>query len=79
MHTTTVRFPRDTWEQLRVGADRDGVAVAQYIREAAIARLATGGQLHLVAGLGEEVQLLDLRVRRIEAVLMQAASRAVAK
>ncbi|MDO8213528.1 hypothetical protein [Conexibacter sp. CPCC 206217] len=40
MHTTTVRFPASTWVELKARAEDDGVATAQYIREATIARLA---------------------------------------
>lgn len=40
MHQTTLRFGPDLWEALSAGAEQDGVSVAQYVREAALARLA---------------------------------------
>ncbi len=40
MHQTTVRFGSDLWEALAEECDRLGVSVAQYVREAAMARLA---------------------------------------
>ena len=43
MHQTTVRFGADLWHELVREADRGGVSVAQYVREAAVARLARGG------------------------------------
>jgi hypothetical protein len=39
MHQTTVRFGSDLWTALEREATRLGVSVAQYIREAALARL----------------------------------------
>lgn len=39
MHQTTVRFGRDLWEALEKEAELAGVSVAQFIREAAVARL----------------------------------------
>jgi hypothetical protein len=43
MHQTTVRFGRDLWDELTVAADRAGVSVAQFVRDAAVLRLASGG------------------------------------
>jgi hypothetical protein len=40
VHQTTVRFDRDLWDELAQAADTDGISVAQYVREAAVARLA---------------------------------------
>jgi hypothetical protein len=40
MHQTTVRFGPDLWAALEDECARLGVSVAQYLREAAIARLA---------------------------------------
>ena len=40
MHQTTVRFGPDLWEALELECARLGVSVAQYLREAALARLA---------------------------------------
>jgi|Tabmets5t2r1_1033131.scaffolds.fasta_scaffold13250_2 hypothetical protein len=39
MHQTTVRFGADLWDTLEREATRLGVSVAQYIREAALARV----------------------------------------
>jgi hypothetical protein len=40
MHQTTVRFGEDLWEALEQECDRVGLSVAQFVREAALARLA---------------------------------------
>jgi hypothetical protein len=40
MHQTTVRFGRDLWQALEREALAAGVSVAQFVREAAVARLA---------------------------------------
>jgi hypothetical protein len=40
MHQTTVRFGADLWEDLLAESERVGVSIAQYVREAAVARLA---------------------------------------
>jgi hypothetical protein len=42
MHQTTVRFAPDVWAALDDEAARLGVSAAQYVREAAVARLAYG-------------------------------------
>jgi hypothetical protein len=42
MHQTTVRFAPDVWAALDEEASRLGVSTAQYVREAAVARLAYG-------------------------------------
>lgn len=42
MHQTTVRFSPDVWAALDEEARRLGVSAAQYIREAAVARLGYG-------------------------------------
>jgi hypothetical protein len=40
MHQTTVRFSAELWTDLAAEAETLGVSVAQFIREAALARLA---------------------------------------
>src|SRR5881275_91566 len=40
MHQTTLRFPEDLWRFLEGEAKSLGVSVAQYVREAALARAA---------------------------------------
>jgi hypothetical protein len=40
MHQTTVRFGPDLWAQIAEEAARSGVSVAQYVRDAALTRLA---------------------------------------
>jgi hypothetical protein len=45
MHQTTVRFGPDLWQAMERECARLGVSAAQYLREAALARLAyTGGR-----------------------------------
>ena len=56
MHQTTVRFGPDLWEALELECRRLGVSAAQYLREAALARLAyTAGR---VGANGYELALL---------------------
>lgn len=58
MHTTTVRFPRDTWAQLQLECARAGIPAGQYIREATIARLASAGPMIELAALRRDVDQL---------------------
>jgi hypothetical protein len=47
MHQTTVRFGPDLWEALEAECAGIGVSIAQYLREAALARMAyTAGRRH---------------------------------
>jgi hypothetical protein len=39
MHQTTVRFGPDLWDEIAVEAERAGVSVAQYVRDAALMRV----------------------------------------
>jgi hypothetical protein len=39
MHQTTVRFGPDLWQALERESSELGISVAQYVREAALARL----------------------------------------
>lgn len=40
MKATTIRFPNDLWEQLEREARRQGISTAQYVRDAALYRVA---------------------------------------
>jgi zinc transporter ZupT len=40
VHQTTLRFPEDLWRLLELEAKALGISVAQYVREAALARVA---------------------------------------
>jgi hypothetical protein len=42
MRATTIRFTPELWEQLQREATRQGVSVAQYVRDAALFRVAYG-------------------------------------
>ena len=39
MHQTTVRFGPDLWGEIAIEAERAGVSVAQYVRDAALMRV----------------------------------------
>jgi hypothetical protein len=40
MRATTIRFPNDLWDQLEREARKQGISVAQYVRDAALYRVA---------------------------------------
>ena len=40
MRATTIRFPNDLWEQLEREARLQGISTAQYVRDAALYRVA---------------------------------------
>ena len=40
MRATTIRFPNDLWDQLEAAAREQEISVAQYVRDAALYRLA---------------------------------------
>jgi Ribbon-helix-helix protein, copG family len=40
VRATTIRFPSDLWEQLEREARRQGISTAQYVRDAALYRVA---------------------------------------
>lgn len=69
MHTTTVRFAGTTWRELKAACERDGIATAQYIREATVGRLAMDVQTATCVELAGELALLDVRVARVERLL----------
>lgn len=51
MRATTIRFTPELWELLQREAQREGVSVAQYVRDAALFRVAYSAG---VRGEGEE-------------------------
>lgn len=75
MHTTTVRFPGETWKLLKEVCERDGIATAQYIREATIARLAQSAHTPQTERLDREMVELRARVERIERALQRRIPR----
>jgi hypothetical protein len=42
MHHASIRFGPELWLEMLVAADAAGVSVSEYVREAVVARLATG-------------------------------------
>ena len=40
MRATTIRVPNDLWDQLEREASKQGISVAQYVRDAALYRVA---------------------------------------
>jgi hypothetical protein len=57
VHQTTIRFSVDTWAGIEREARAMGVSAAQFVRESAIARLATGS---LAAGATPHIDVDDL-------------------
>lgn len=76
MHTTTVRFAGETWTELKEICERDGIATAQYIREATVARLAQSVRALRQERQDHELAELRMRVERIERALIRTARRA---
>jgi hypothetical protein len=70
MHQTTVRFGPDLWTELEAEAQQAGVSVAQYVRDAALMRVAytrgRAGDPHYDAALGAVVGEADPRDRRLD-------------
>jgi hypothetical protein len=58
MHTTTVRFDDENWHQMKAASRRAGVSVAQYIRDATVARLAVAVHLPELVRLRQDVDHL---------------------
>jgi hypothetical protein len=52
MRATTIRFPNDLWEQLEREARRQGISTAQYVRDAALYRVAFSAGAASGAGAG---------------------------
>lgn len=75
VHTTTVRFAGETWQHLKEVCERDGIATAQYIREATVARLAQSAQLPQIDRLDSELGELRVRLERIERLLQRRIPR----
>jgi hypothetical protein len=75
LHQTTVRFGSDLWEALAEECDGLGVSVAQYVREAALARLmyAAGrrGDSELDSALAAAVENAQEQVAQSSAVSAQ--------
>ena len=69
MHQTTVRFGPDLWVEIELEAERAGVSVAQYVRDAALMRVAymrgREGDVHYEAAL-HAVADRDKPSRRLE-------------
>jgi len=82
MRATLVRFGPDLFEELKAEAERSGVSVAQFVREAVVARIAyTAGRRGdgaYATSEGERVRAESRRVRS-EAVAVRAESRQAAK
>jgi hypothetical protein len=54
MRATTIRFPNDLWEQLEREARRQGISTAQYVRDAALYRVAFTAGAASGAGTGPD-------------------------
>lgn len=58
MHTTTVRFDRETWVRIKRTCEELDIAVAEYIRTATVQRLERGDLVERMTGL--ETRMIDL-------------------
>ena len=72
MHATTVRFTEDLWELIEGEAARQGVTVAQFVREAALLRVAS-----VMGRRGEEGA--DDALERLATGALQRRSRAAVR
>jgi hypothetical protein len=54
MRATTIRFPNDLWEQLEREARKQGISAAQYVRDAALYRVAFSAGAASEAGADDE-------------------------
>jgi hypothetical protein len=54
VRATTIRFPNDLWEQLEREARKQGISVAQYVRDAALYRVAFSAGAASESGLQDE-------------------------
>ena len=73
MHTTTVRFAGETWAELKEICEQQGIATAQYIREATVARLAQSARSPRWERQDRALEDLRGRVEQIERALMRRA------
>ena len=67
MHQTTLRFGPELWADLDMAARQAGISIAQYVREAAVARLAHADaldQANADPGLPGEGQASGRRLQR---------------
>jgi hypothetical protein len=63
MRATTIRFPNDLWEQLEREAKKQGISVAQYVRDAALYRVAFSAGAASEAGSDDELSWRPAPVR----------------
>ena len=79
MHQTTVRFGIDLWEQIEREAALTGVSTAQFVREAALARLAYAagrrGDAEFEAALARAGAPLAERVDQDQAAAVERSAR----
>lgn len=79
MHQTTVRFGKDLWEALELEAEAAGVSVAQFIREAAVARLGYAAARRGDPNWDRTMGALGAAPPSTDAALRAAESRAIAQ
>jgi hypothetical protein len=53
MRATTIRFPNDLWDQLEREARKQGISAAQYVRDAALYRVAFSAGAASESGSGD--------------------------
>jgi hypothetical protein len=70
VHETTVRFTDELWASIREASERDGTSAAQFVRDAAVARIAVEQHVRLLrAELDASLGALDARMRLMEQAL----------
>lgn len=81
MRATLVRFGPDLFEELKAEAERSGVSVAQFVREAVVARIAYSAGRRGEPGYSGDAERVRAEARRVrsEAAAVRAESRQAAK
>lgn len=70
MHETTVRFSDDLWARVQQASRRNGTSAAQFVREAAVARIAVETHATVLRrDVAVALHRFDGRLRQVEETL----------